>query len=252
MPAARGAARAAQVLLPHGAGRAALRRLRPGRARRARLPVRAPGACARPPLLRASLAAAPPLRACRSAGGSSSSICLRACPARWASPQPCTPPWAGQGASSAPSLRSHARAAAATARVRHGYRARRQVLGLYAGRQWAFIEEHLHGVLGQRRREAGDAAGALRHYAAMLACPRAPHAWQATYMRQFLDAVAAAAAARVRCTRASRWVSRASRWVSVGGQHRHPVCPSGSTSEHATPRLSSNAASAKPSQTQRS
>ena len=78
----------------------------------------------------------------------------------------------------------------------------RQVLGLYVGREWAFIEEHLHSVLGARSREAGDAAGALEHYAAMLACPHSPRAWQATYLRQFLDAVAAATAAQVQrhCT----------------------------------------------------
>ncbi|KAK9825400.1 hypothetical protein WJX81_000447 [Elliptochloris bilobata] len=77
-----------------------------------------------------------------------------------------------------------------------GARAYRQVLGLYAGRQWAFIEEHLHSVLGARRKEAGDAAGALEHFAAMLVCPQSPRAWQATYLRQFLDTVAAAAAAQ--------------------------------------------------------
>ena len=74
----------------------------------------------------------------------------------------------------------------------------RQVLGLYVGREWAFIEEHLHSVLGARNREAGDPAGALEHFAAMLVCPHSPRAWQATYLRQFLDAVAAAAAAQVR------------------------------------------------------
>ena len=71
------------------------------------------------------------------------------------------------------------------------------MLGLYKGRQWAFIEEHLHSVLGARKREAGDAAGALEHFAAMLACPHSPRVWQATYLRQFLDAVAAAAAVQV-------------------------------------------------------
>ena len=34
----------------------------------------------------------------------------------------------------------------------------RQVLDVYKGRKWAFIEEHIHDVLGKHSRDAGCAA----------------------------------------------------------------------------------------------
>jgi len=73
----------------------------------------------------------------------------------------------------------------------------RQVLGVYAGRQWSFIEEHLHEVLGRTAREGGNLDAALAHYGAMLACGGAPPAWQAQRLRTFLDTVQQAALQQV-------------------------------------------------------
>ncbi len=70
----------------------------------------------------------------------------------------------------------------------------RQVVGVYEGRQWAFIEEHLHDVLGKQSKAAGDLHGAVRHFLAMLPCPRSPPSWQTFYLRQFLDAATQLAA----------------------------------------------------------
>ena len=71
---------------------------------------------------------------------------------------------------------------------------RRLVLGVYRGRQWALIEEHLHDVLGRQAREAGDAAGAAQHFMAMLACPHnSPHC-QRLYLAQFTEVLQAAQA----------------------------------------------------------
>jgi hypothetical protein len=47
-------------------------------------------------------------------------------------------------------------------------------------------------------RARSDYDAALAHFAAMLPCPRSPAHWQAHYLRQFLDAVAQAAATKVR------------------------------------------------------
>ena len=69
---------------------------------------------------------------------------------------------------------------------------------MYAGRQWAFIEEHLHDVLGKQSREAGDLGAAVAHFAAMLPCGHSPEPWQAFYLRQFLDVVQQASLQRVR------------------------------------------------------
>jgi len=75
---------------------------------------------------------------------------------------------------------------------------RRQVLGVYRGREWAFIEEHLHDVLGKQSRDAGDLDAAIGHFAAMLPCRHSPENWQAFYLRQFLEVVQQAAGQRVR------------------------------------------------------
>ncbi|KAK9823583.1 hypothetical protein WJX72_003982 [[Myrmecia] bisecta] len=77
-----------------------------------------------------------------------------------------------------------------------GLSAYRQVLGVYAGRQWSFIEEHLHDVLGKQSREAGDLEAAVQHFMAMLPCAHSPEHWQAHYLRQFLEAVQQAQAAK--------------------------------------------------------
>ena len=74
---------------------------------------------------------------------------------------------------------------------------RRQVLGVYRGREWAFIEEHLHDVLGKQSRDAGDLEAAIVHFAAMLPCQHSPGSWQQFYLRQFLEVVQQAAAQRV-------------------------------------------------------
>ncbi|KAK9833051.1 hypothetical protein WJX74_005623 [Apatococcus lobatus] len=74
---------------------------------------------------------------------------------------------------------------------RHAYR---QVVWLYEGRHWAFIEEHLHDVLGKQSKAAGDLHGAVRHFLAMLPCPRSSPSWQSFYLRQFLDAATQLAA----------------------------------------------------------
>jgi hypothetical protein len=74
----------------------------------------------------------------------------------------------------------------------------RQVLGVYRGREWAFIEEHLHDVLGKQSRDAGDLEAAIGHFAAMLPCRHSPGGWQQFYLRQFLEVVQQAAAQRVR------------------------------------------------------
>ena len=67
---------------------------------------------------------------------------------------------------------------------------------MYAGRKWAFIEEHLHDVLGKQSRDAGDLDAAVGHFAAMLPCRHSPENWQAFYLRQFLEVVQQQAAAR--------------------------------------------------------
>ena len=73
----------------------------------------------------------------------------------------------------------------------------RQVLPVYRGRDWVYIEEHLHDVLGKQLREAGDFAEAAQHFVAQLPCAHNQEAWQAYYLRQFLDTVQEAAAAHV-------------------------------------------------------
>ena len=50
----------------------------------------------------------------------------------------------------------------ATQRARCFWLLCRQVLGVYKGRRWAFIEEHLHDVLGRTAKEGGDLQAALQ------------------------------------------------------------------------------------------
>ncbi|KAL4458148.1 hypothetical protein ABPG75_013013 [Micractinium tetrahymenae] len=65
----------------------------------------------------------------------------------------------------------------------------RQVLGVYSGRRWALIEEHLHDALGRQARDAGDAPAAAQHFMAMLACPQNSLYCQRLYLTQFMEAL---------------------------------------------------------------
>lgn len=73
----------------------------------------------------------------------------------------------------------------------------RQVLSVYKGHKWAFIEEHIHDVLGKQSRDNEDFDLALQHFAAMLHCPHSPPYWQAHYLKQFMDTVALAEQSKV-------------------------------------------------------
>ncbi|EFN58685.1 hypothetical protein CHLNCDRAFT_140292 [Chlorella variabilis] len=73
-------------------------------------------------------------------------------------------------------------------------RAYTQVLGVYSGRQWSLIEEHLHDALGRQAREGDDATGAVRHFMAMLVCPSNNLYCQQLYLTQFMDALRTAQA----------------------------------------------------------
>lgn len=65
-------------------------------------------------------------------------------------------------------------------------------MGIYSGKRWALIEEHLHDMLGRQARDAGDAPAAARHFMAMLACPQASPFCQRLYLTQFMEALQAA------------------------------------------------------------
>lgn len=61
-------------------------------------------------------------------------------------------------------------------------------MGVYAGRQWALIEEHLHDALGRQARDAGDHPTAVRHFANMLASSALTNVYcQKLYLQQFMD-----------------------------------------------------------------
>ena len=61
-------------------------------------------------------------------------------------------------------------------------------MGVYAGRQWALIEEHLHDALGRQARDAGDRPTAVHHFAAMLASSPLTNLYcQRLYLQQFMD-----------------------------------------------------------------
>lgn len=79
-----------------------------------------------------------------------------------------------------------------------GYVTCRQVLSVYKGHKWAFIEEHIHDVLGKQCRDTGNFDAALEHFAAMLNCPHSPPYWQSHYLKQFMDTIGAAGNAKVR------------------------------------------------------
>ena len=73
----------------------------------------------------------------------------------------------------------------------------RAVLPVYEGHRWYFIEEHIHDVLGKLDLESGRHEAALRHFAAIIACPSSPAYWQAFYLQQFLDCVRTTAKSQV-------------------------------------------------------
>ncbi|GIM00051.1 hypothetical protein Vretimale_5119 [Volvox reticuliferus] len=66
----------------------------------------------------------------------------------------------------------------------HAYR---QVLALYLGKKWKYIEEHLHAVLGAQCVEYGDKERALWHFCALLDCAHRPSAQQHNNVTQFLN-----------------------------------------------------------------
>ncbi|GLC57223.1 hypothetical protein PLESTB_001201000 [Pleodorina starrii] len=66
----------------------------------------------------------------------------------------------------------------------HAYR---QVLALYLGKKWRYIEEHLHAVLGAQCVEYGDKERALWHFCSLLDCGHRPPAQQANNVAQFLN-----------------------------------------------------------------
>ncbi|GIL54165.1 hypothetical protein Vafri_9740 [Volvox africanus] len=65
----------------------------------------------------------------------------------------------------------------------HAYR---QVLELYLGKKWKYIEEHLHAVLGVQCVEYGDNERALWHFCSLLDCAHRPTAQQHNNVGQFL------------------------------------------------------------------
>lgn len=77
---------------------------------------------------------------------------------------------------------------------------------MYAGRQWALIEEHLSDTLGRQAREGGDATTAVRHYMDMLYCPHNNLYCQNLYLQQFMDALQQAQAQLVGAGKA--WFER--------------------------------------------
>jgi hypothetical protein len=68
---------------------------------------------------------------------------------------------------------------------------------VYTGHKWAFIEEHIHDMLGTEGKKSGDLDAALHHYAAMINCPHSPPYWQAHHLRQFLEVIGLAINQRV-------------------------------------------------------
>eukprot|EP00898_Chlorokybus_atmophyticus_P005848 jgi/Chlat1/6264/Chrsp44S09049 len=69
---------------------------------------------------------------------------------------------------------------------KHAVRAYTQVLGVYASRGWAYIDDHVHFALGRQAAHLGDFPGAVQYFMKLLACGHQPAATQATYLREFL------------------------------------------------------------------
>ena len=74
----------------------------------------------------------------------------------------------------------------------------RQVMAVYAGRQWAFVEEHIHDTLGKQLVAAGEGPAALPHFLAQLPCPFNSPDWQQYYLEQFLGTLRDVQAEQVR------------------------------------------------------
>ena len=83
----------------------------------------------------------------------------------------------------------HEHCVCASSRLLTSLSPRRQVLSVYHGRQWAFIEEHLYDTLGKSSRDSGDLLTAVQHFMHMLPCPQSSPHWQGVYLQQLLDAV---------------------------------------------------------------
>lgn len=63
-------------------------------------------------------------------------------------------------------------------------------MGVYHGKQWRAIEEHLNDVLGKQSKECGDNEKAVWHFMNLLGgCSSRPASVQTHYLTQFLDAV---------------------------------------------------------------
>ena len=63
----------------------------------------------------------------------------------------------------------------------------RQVMAVYRGQQWAYVEEHIHDTLGKQLVAAGEGGAALPHFLAQLPCPFNSPDWQQYYLDQFLS-----------------------------------------------------------------
>lgn len=101
----------------------------------------------------------------------------------------------------------------------------RQVLPVYDGRNWAYIEEHLHDVLGKQLREGGGQLHeAARHFMAHLPCAHNSEGFQGYYLQQFLDTVQEAGAAGVGCPSL-----HAACLQSASGRHPEPSQHSAAT-----------------------
>lgn len=71
-------------------------------------------------------------------------------------------------------------------------------MAVYAGRQWAFVEEHIHDTLGKQLVAAGEGPAALPHFLAQLPCPFNSPDWQQYYLEQFLGTLRDVQAEQVR------------------------------------------------------
>ena len=63
-------------------------------------------------------------------------------------------------------------------------------MGVYQGKKWRSIEEHLNDILGRQCRELADEPRASQHFMALLdCCHQRPAATQLHYLQQFTEAV---------------------------------------------------------------
>ena len=71
----------------------------------------------------------------------------------------------------------------------HAQRAYQYVLGVYEGRGWAYISDHVHFALGRISAHLNDFHAAAAYFAHLLACAHQSPAAQATFLREFLYVV---------------------------------------------------------------